>query len=278
MHGCIDTREGRELFGCDPQNYDAIRPQYPEEIFNLLVNSGALRIGTSTLEIGAGSGIATRRLLEHGADPLTVVEPDARFAPLLRETGNRFGAEFQLRIEPFEESDLPRCHYDLVVAATSFHWLDPAIGMTKAAEVLKPDGYAAFWWHLFGDPERHDAFHEATRTILEPLSDSPSGVVGGVPYALDVGSRLLDFAATGMFDEPQFQVSRWTLTLTTDQVRSLYATFSTINRVEPARRTRILDQLMEVADREFGGVVERNMVSPIYLARRNTRLEGPPCD
>jgi phospholipid N-methyltransferase len=36
--------------------------------------------------IGAGTGTATRRLLDLGANPLVAIEPDARFATFLRET------------------------------------------------------------------------------------------------------------------------------------------------------------------------------------------------
>lgn len=129
----------------------------------------------------------------------------------------------------------------------------------------------ALWWNLFGDPERHDAFHEATLPILGALSGTPSDPVGSVPYALDNEARMWEIIETGEFEPPDYQVSRWTLKLNTDEVARLYATFSPIARQTEAEQATILAQLMEVAEREFGGRVERNMVSPIYLARRNSR-------
>lgn len=268
MPGFIDAQEGRALFGSDPRNYNDIRPPYPEQIYDFLLTTGALRANTSTLEIGAGNGLATRRLLDFGANPLTVVEPDTRFAPLLMSLSKLYKAKLRIIAASFEEAALPHSHYDLVAAATSFHWIQPSIGLAKVAAVLKPGGYVALWWHVFGDVEREDPYHEATRTILQPLASSPSGVPDTVPFALDTQARLRDFSSTGQFEQPEYTAYRWTFVLNTEQVGALYATFSSISRLPEEQRTTILHQLMEVAERHFGGTVERNMVSPVYVARR----------
>src|SRR5438132_3410312 len=154
MPGCIDAQEGRALFGADPRNYNDIRPPYPEQLYEFLRTTGALRANTSTLEIGAGNGLATRRLLDFGANPLTVVEPDTHFAPLLMSLSKLYKAELRVIAESFEEATLPCSHYDLVAAATAFHWIQPAIGLPKIAAVVKPGGYVALWWHVFGDVDR----------------------------------------------------------------------------------------------------------------------------
>jgi SAM-dependent methyltransferase len=203
MPGCIDEQEGRALFGADPRNYNEIRPPYPEPLYAFLLTTGALRANTSTLEIGAGNGLATRRLLDFGVHPLTVVEPDPRFSPLLTAIAQLYKAEIRCIAASFEEAELPRRHYDLVAAATSFHWIQPAIGLAKVAAVLKPGGYVALWWHVFGDVDRDDPYHEATRTILQPLASSPSGGPDTVPFALDTPARLRDFSSTGQFDTPE---------------------------------------------------------------------------
>jgi len=270
MPGCIDAQEGRTLFGADPHNYNEIRPPYPEQVYEFLLSTGALRANISTLEIGAGNGLATRRLLDLGVHPLTVIEPDPRFAPLLVSIGVLYKAEICFMEASFEEAELPRSHYDLVVAATSFHWIQPAIGLAKIAEVLKPGGYVALWWNVFADIERKDPYYEATQTILQPLASGPSGGPDTVPFALDIPSRLRDFINTGQFETPEYMAYRWTSVLNTEQVGSLYATFSSISRLPKEQRKAILDQLMEVAEKQFEGRVEKNMVSPIYVARRKT--------
>jgi SAM-dependent methyltransferase len=264
----IDKYEGRDLFGTDPQNYNEIRPPYPEDVYEFLLTTGALHANTSTLEIGAGNGLATRRLLDLGANPLTIIEPDQRFLPLLRSIAELYKVEIQYILTSFEDAVLPDHQYDLVAAATSFHWIQPSIGLTKVARLLRPGGYIALWWHVFGDISQGDRYHEATRGILRPLANSPSSGEDTLPFALDTRARLRDFSSTGQFEKPEYTVYRWILVLNTAQVGSLYATFSPISRLPDEQRKAVLHQLMEIADRQFGGMVERKMVSPIYVAKR----------
>ena len=72
----ISRSEGRALFGRDSALYERARPDYPERVYQLLVERCGLASGCRTIEVGAGSGQATKRLLELGARPLVAVEPD----------------------------------------------------------------------------------------------------------------------------------------------------------------------------------------------------------
>ena len=66
----IDREFGRQAFGLDPRGYHAARPAYPDWVFEILCERCGLARDTATFEIGAGTGTATRRLLELGANPL----------------------------------------------------------------------------------------------------------------------------------------------------------------------------------------------------------------
>src|SRR5277367_5775069 len=65
----IDRAFGRQAFGADPGRYHAARPAYPDWVFEVLCEQCGLAGGTTTFEIGAGTGTATRRLLDMGASP-----------------------------------------------------------------------------------------------------------------------------------------------------------------------------------------------------------------
>ena len=267
MPDVIDRSEGRRLFGLDPSGYCDARPDYPDAIYRTLVERGAIRSGTATLEIGAGPGLATRRLIELGANPLTVVEPDARFMSSLASLG---AAPFSLHVvaAAFEDASLPRATFDLVAAATSYHWLDPDLALAKIAAVLKPGGWVALWWNVFGDADRADPFHDATYALLADCAVSPSGAPDAIPFGLDRAAREAEFARSGAFGDVVYEETRWTLTLDTAHVGKLYEGFSHIQRMAAPARERLLEQLMEIAATQFGGRVERNVISPIYLARR----------
>ena len=75
---------GRQAFGENPASYHSSRPEYPDWVYATLAAGCGLRRNASVFEIGAGTGTATRRLLDLGADPLTAVEPDQRLADFLR--------------------------------------------------------------------------------------------------------------------------------------------------------------------------------------------------
>jgi SAM-dependent methyltransferase len=262
----IDQREGRRLFGLNPEGYDAARPRYPDALYAFMQGEGAIGVGTRTLEIGAGTGIATRRLLALGAHPITVVEPDARFAPSLRALG-----AIDIVHMAFEDFRAPDASFDLVAAATAFHWVEPAVGAPKLAALLRPGGWAALWWNVLQDLDRGDAFHEATHHVLRDLAVSPTGAPNTLPFALDRPAREADFGRTGAFAPARYFETRWTHVLDTTGVRALYEGFSHIQRLDEGARERVLDSLTEIADHEFAGRVERNVTSVIYLFRRNAR-------
>jgi SAM-dependent methyltransferase len=264
----IQREEGRHLFGSNVFNYAWARPAYPERIFELLQAANGLYEGARVLEIGAGAGLATKRLAELGANPILVVEPDDRFNPALAELAQITGTTLEIVNRPFEEVEIEPEAFDLAVSATAFHWLAQAPALHKVAAALRPDGIWAMWWHVFGDPTCYDPFQRATDALLEPLARSPSLQGEQGHFALDEMARMDDIVATGQFGPPYFETMRWTLTLDLVQLRGLYATFSPIQIQPEPERERILDELVTIAQRDFAGVVERPIITAIYLAHR----------
>lgn len=261
----IGREEGRRLFGQDPASYDRARPGHAERVYEVLVERCGLRPGASVLEIGPGTGQATRRLLELGASPLVVVEPDPALTEYLRDS---LGERIDVRITALEDAELRPATFDLAAAASSFHWVDEAAGLEKIFAALRPGGWVALWWTLFGEGEERDAFIEATSALLEGLVASPSrGKKGRPPYALDVDARLHALHEGG-FTRCQHEVVRWRASWDTEGIRALYGTFSPIARAPAERRREILAGVARIAERDFGGRVERTLMTALYTARR----------
>ena len=262
----IDKSEGRYLFGHDPAGYDAARPRYPQWIFDTLLDAGALYPGAATLEIGPGTGLATVHLLTHGVNPLVLVEPDPRFEAALITAVKPFNVGCEYYFQTFEQTTLASEQFDLIVCATAFHWLDAVPALKKAKLSLKPGGSIALIWNVLQDLEKEDLFHNATQTLLNALATSPSGAPNTLPYALNVEARRSDALAAG-FSSVTYQESKWTHTITTEQVGHLYAGFSQIQRLENSERQQLLSALMKIADDKFNGRVERNITSCLYVIR-----------
>ena len=269
--GPFSRDEGREVFGAVADAYAAARPDYPERVYDVLRVRCALGPRVRVLEIGAGSGQATRRLLELGAT-VVAVEPDARMAEHLgRLDAGRDRLEVVVR--PFETTSFPVTSFDLVASATAFHWLDPSHALPAVARVLRPGGSLALWWNLFGDPDAPDPFHDATQPLLRDLAPSPLAGRGRRSPALDVEARRAELSAAG-FEGVEHEVIPWTLVLTAAQTRLLYSTYSNIARLPEGDRRRVLEGLERVARDAFADRVERRMLTPLYTARRAATSSG----
>jgi SAM-dependent methyltransferase len=237
-------------------------------VYEILTARCGLGSGTATVEIGPGSGLATRRLLALGADPLVAVEPDERLATYLLQQLQAEGHSIDLRVEAFEDVALDASSFDLVVSATAFHWLNQPVALAKAGRILRSGGWLANWWNVFGDSFGVDAFHEATKHVMEPLGRPAANADGRLPFPLDAEARLADLRAAGLFYEIDHEIMPWPARFTPCQVRDLYSTFPNISGLPEPRRSEVLDALAAVAENEFGGLVERTFYTSIYLARR----------
>lgn len=258
----IERTFGRTAFGEDPGAYHRARPDYPEWVFETLRDRCGLGPGAVAFEVGAGTGKATERLLELGARPLIAVEPDSRSADFLRDRNG--GDALTVMCSAFEDVVLEEAGFDLGVSATAFHWLDEDLALAKVAKLLKPGGWWAMVWNVFGDDSRPAPFHEATPFLHGPAS--PSEGTGGTPFGLDVAARVAALDRTGAFEAVEHWASPWSLVLDAERTVALYATYSNVNVRED--RDAILAELGRVARDEFQNRVTRNMTTCLYIARR----------
>lgn len=259
---------GRQAFGEDPAGYDAARPDYPDWVFETLRERCGLGPGCAAFEMGAGTGKATRRLLAAGADPLFAIEPDARLADFLR--ASIASPALHVVSATFEDAELPRGELDLGLAATSFHWVEALGGLNKVAGLLRPGGWWAMVWNVFGDDDRPDPFHDATDALLNAGPKSPSQSAKGTASALQTSDWKSAFGRCGAFEDVTFRREAWDLVIDPDQVVALYSTYSNITAYPPAERREVLAELRRVAADEFAGRVTRNMVTILYTARRRS--------
>jgi SAM-dependent methyltransferase len=254
---------GRQAFGENPDSYHGSRPEYPDWVYATLASVCGLRRNAAVFEIGAGTGTATRRLLDLGADPLTAVEPDRRLADFLRM--NNPDKALKVVVAPFEDASLEQGAFDLGVSATAFHWLDEGSALVKVASLLRPGGWWAAVWNVFGDDSQPDPFHEATKEVLGPPAN-PSAGERGIPFGLDSVARLAALKCTGAFDVAENRTSRWPLVLDADQTVDLYATYSNVRaRLD---RDAVLAEIGHIARDVFMNRVVRNMTTSLYIARR----------
>ncbi|WP_344860477.1 class I SAM-dependent methyltransferase [Amycolatopsis ultiminotia] len=144
-----------QVFNEVPALYDRIRPGYPAELFADLRTITGLHERASVLEVGCGTGQATRSLAALGCS-VTAVEPGADMAALARRRIAAF-RNVEVETSTFEEWDDRGRRFDTVVAASSWHWVDPSIGWRRAHRLLRPGGWLALLGNVVirrpGEPE-----------------------------------------------------------------------------------------------------------------------------
>ncbi len=131
-------------FNAVAAQYAAARPGYPPALFDAVEEvTGRTLAGAEVLDVGAGTGIATRLLAHRGAR-VTAVEPGAGMAAQLRA----FAPDVRLVRGDADALPFRDGAADLIAYAQSWHWTDPRRSVPEALRVLRRGGALAMWWNL----------------------------------------------------------------------------------------------------------------------------------
>jgi SAM-dependent methyltransferase len=229
-----------ESFGTDAQRYDQARPGYPDALVARIV---ACSPGPDVLDVGCGTGIAARQFQAAGCAVLGV-EPDARMADFARARG------LPVEVATFEAWEPAGRMFDAVVAAQSWHWIDPLAGAVKAAHVLRPGGRLAIFGHVFEPPiEVAEPFAAAYRRVVpdSPFSNMPARRPLAM-YQAGYAKFADKIRETGQFHDPEQWRFDWEQAYTRDQWLALLPTTGALTQLRP-------DQLTEIL-RAVGGAID----------------------
>ena len=259
--------EERLSFDKVPEIYDRVRPLYPEALFDELLAYLEERSTVSepkVLEIGPGTGQATASLLERGAH-VTSVEIGPQLARFLRR---KFADEPRLDVIncSFEEADLPKEAYDLVVSATAFHWVDADVRYVKSHDLLRGGGTLAIIStnQIASDADR--GYFDRTFPIY--LKYRPDEQRSETPGEDVTPSEHGEMIASGLFGDVTLRRYRWDQTYATAAYADLVRSYGGTQMMEPPAAEALIAELCEVIEREYGGSVTRPLVITLTLGRK----------
>ena len=132
-------------FSSRVDDYIKHRPGYPPAIIELLQQKCGLTPASVIADVGSGTGIWSKSLLEGGAR-VFAVEPNREMREAAERLLKNFGG-FTSVAATAEATTLPDQSVDLVTAAQAFHWFDRGKTRAEFARILKPGGWIALLWN-----------------------------------------------------------------------------------------------------------------------------------
>ena len=196
-----DPRRERSLsFGSQAAAYERGRPSYPPEAVDWLLAPTDTWVARDVLDLGAGTGKLTTRLVERGLT-VVAVDPIAEMLEMLRtalpDTPALLGSA--------EQIPLPDNAVDAVLVAQAWHWFDQERAVAEIARVLRPGGRLGVLWNTRDERSgwvkdfgrivglEHDR-DNATVDLPEPFIDIATHQVEWTNYITP--QALIDYVAS----------------------------------------------------------------------------------
>lgn len=144
-------------------NYIKYRPGYPGEVLEFLKQRAGLSTGSVVADIGSGTGIFTKLLLDKGYTVYAVEPNDDMRKSSVEQLRNY--QNFHVINGTAEQTTLQAHSVDLVVCAQAFHWFDQQLTQAEFKRILKPNGQVALIWN--NRQVEYDAFAIAYELLLQ---------------------------------------------------------------------------------------------------------------
>jgi SAM-dependent methyltransferase len=250
------------LFDQEAERYDRCRPRYPDAVFDAVL--GPEPSGLKVLDVGCGTGIASKLMAERGAEVLGV-----ELAP--RMAGIARGHGLDVEVGAFEDWDPAGRMFDRVTSAQAWHWMDLSVATAAAASVLQPGGRLCLIWNT-GSPS-------------DDLADALAEVYSGVlprhihtvyrGYAANrstdrrsgLNSEIAAIAEAAEFDAPSETWFPWKQIYRRDEWLEQLLSRSDHTALDPAVQEQLFECVGATID-DFGGSFVVNFETVLISATR----------
>jgi len=253
--------EPRKSFNGAAEIYHGIRPGYPPPVFDDLFQLWPGR--PAVLEVGPGTGQATRDLLSRGAT-VHAVEIGPALAAKLREVLP--SSALTITVGDFEEADVAEHSFAAVFSATGYHWISPKAQVDRPASVLKPGGVVAIVDLIQVSSPDDKGFFAAAQPVYERYGEGHTGPQAPERDAVDPPIRLV-LGGDPRFSNVEVRSYDWDQTYSAADYRKLMLSYSSTQMMTPAARQGLLDDIEKFVRQQFGNQVTRPIVVTLTTAR-----------
>ena len=256
-----DWQKDSQRFDTIANLYDTYRPDYPTKLVDSVVTLSGIPWGGNILEIGSGTGKATILFAQRGYT-IHCIEPGPNLVSVATRNLQAY-PRVTFEISRFEESRDHTAEFDLVMAASAFHWISGEVGYQIAARALKPLGSLALFWNMSTGfqgkiTQRLAAIY---REIVPELTNSPKHMEEIIE------ERHTKILQSGCFNQVTIRRFHWSRTYRTEEYLGLLNTHSDHLRLEQPTRQKLSDAIGSAIDKD-GGTVKRKYMSVLYVAKK----------
>ncbi len=253
----------RCTFDTAAASYDRARPAYPAKLFDDLIELAELEPGARLLEIGCATGKATLPLAERGM-VVVCVEIGANLAE--RARASLAGYPVEIHVAPFESWEGKAHSFDLVYAATAWHWIDPRVRYRKAHALLRPCGHLAFWSAVHAFPAEADPFFTEIQAVYNAIGESHEGEWPPPPPD-ETPDNTAEIEATSLFEHIQVRRYVWETRYTADEYIALLNTFSGHIAMDADKRAHLYREIRQRISARDDGRVQRHWLATLHVAQ-----------
>ncbi len=138
--------DSTKIFSETTDYYDKFRPTYPDELFDFLVTECQINSSKIVADIGSGTGIFSKHLLDRSCHVISV-EPNDDMRNIAETKLHKY-CNFTSVAATAEATTLENASVDIITAATAFHWFNPEQTKTEFRRILKSNGWCILVWNV----------------------------------------------------------------------------------------------------------------------------------
>lgn len=260
-----DLEQKKTWYSPSADAYNKVRPRYPKQIIERVVELAQLSSNASILEVGCGPGNATVAFANFGFS-MVCLEPNQDFCSLARLNCTQY-PNVEIRNTSFEEWQLEAERFDAVLAATSIHWVSPQVAYPKAAVALKDDGFLILLWNVIPEPSYE--VYQVSREVYQKYAPSITQYKGREAQQEDLRGLGEVVLKSGKFGDLVSGQVMCEVTYSTDDYLDLLSTLSPYLKLEPQNRDFLFEGLREKLEK-FGGSIPVSYLSAFQIARKRS--------
>ena len=233
----------KTTFNTDATLYEEIRPGYPEELISDVVDLSGIEHSSKVLEVGCGTGKATRSFAERGYE-LVCLDIGADLIAVAREKLKQFpNVSF---VEQAFEAWKPEGKFDLIISATAFHWVDPNVRYLKVSEVLESSGFLAVFSNQH--VRKDEGFFAESQDLYNKYY---------LPLTTNHPTHATDTLGVDAFHAPIRRVYPWTQTYSAEQYIRLLGTYSGHIALSDENRHLLFEGITDLIETRYDGRITK---------------------